>query len=338
MKTARILTFALLLSCLCSCLRGPKGPWHDGSPLRCAISMNGSASGGPLLCGYNYDLAQWYAEDSGRNAKIRLAGSREAVLDSLRKGDLDLVIFPWKDSVATDSTLVYIPSDSCGIWVFNSAREIESVKAAEWMKAFRSRPDYPVIRQPYFDIYNPMRRVSADFISPYDSLFRVYADTLGWDWKLLAAMVYQESKFRIEVRSQQGALGLMQLLPETARHYGCKNPVDPEENIKAATEMLLKIRERYRKTAATPDDLTKYTLAAYNAGTGRMKDCISYARHRGIDVSRWENVAAVIPEMKHESIDTLDAIQHGRFHGGDETVSYVRQVSRYYERYRHICP
>ena len=334
-----LIAAAVLLFCVPSCVRGTQDPWHDGTPLRGAISLTGKDdTGRSLLCGYNYDLAKWFAHSSGRKAELRIAGRKEAILDSLKRGDLDIVIFPYLDSLETDSTLVSIPSDSCGIWVFSSSREIEAQKAAEWQKEFRSRPDYPIIRQPYFDIYNPMKRVSADFISPYDSLLRAYADTLDWDWKLLAAMVYQESKFRIEARSPQGAAGLMQLVPATARHYGCHNPLDPEENIRAATLMLLKVRERYTKIAANSDELTKYTLAAYNAGTGRLKDCISFARHMGADVSRWENVAAVIPEMKTGSVDSLSAIRHGRFHGGRETISYVRRVRAFHDRYIHICP
>ncbi|MBR4809066.1 MAG: transglycosylase SLT domain-containing protein [Bacteroidales bacterium] len=336
MKAVRTVIAILVLACIASCNRN-EDPWHDGTPLRCAVSMLDSDTGSELRCGYNYELLSRYASVTGRKAAIRLALHKEAVLDSLRSGDLDVIAFPWKDSIGPDSTLIEIMADSCGIWVFPSSRAVEAEKAVQWLRDFRSGPDHPVIRQPFFDVYNPMTRVSADFISPYDSLLRVYADTLGWDWKLLAAVVYQESKFKIEARSGRGASGLMQLLPDTARHFGCSNSLDPEDNIRAGVRMLLAVRERYRKMAATPDDLTKFTLAGYNAGTGRLKDCINYARHLGVDVSRWENIAAVIPDMQHDSIAALDTIKLGTFSGGYETVSYVRKVRRFHERYTHIC-
>ena len=336
MKAARIAIAILAIACAASCNRS-EDPWHDGTPLRGAVSLSGSEPGYELLCGYNYELISRYAAHSGRKAEIRLAAHKEAILDSLRSGDLDVVAFPWQDSIAMDSTLVQIASDSCGVWVFSSSREVEAGKAAEWLAEFRARPDYPIIRQPFFDIYNPLTRVSADFISPYDSLLRVYADTLGWDWKMLAALVYQESKFKIEARSARGAAGLMQLLPDTAHHFGCDNVLDPEQNIRAGVKMLLAVRSRYRKLAANPDELTKFTLAGYNAGTGRLRDCINYARHLGVDVSYWDNIAAVIPDMQHDSIAALDTIKHGTFSGGRETVSYVRKVRRYHNRYTHIC-
>ena len=335
MRAIRIATAILAVALAISCNRGD-GPWHDGSPLRGAVSLLGAEPGSDLLCGYNYELISRYAAHSGRNAEIRLAAHKEAVFDSLRNGSLDIVSFPWLSAIETDSTLLQIEADSCGVWVFSADRAVEADKAAEWLAGFRERPDYPVIRKPFFDIYNPHMRDSAEFISPYDSLLRVYADTLGWDWKLLAAVVYQESKFQIEARSARGAAGLMQLLPHTARHFGCNNALDPEQNIRAGVGMLLAVRNRYTKIAANPEELTKFTLAGYNAGTGRLRDCINYARHLGVDISRWENIAAVIPDMQHDSIAALDTIKYGRFQGGAETVSYVRKVRRYHERYKRI--
>lgn len=337
MKAPRTIALLCAVLCILSCRRH-EAPWHDGSPLLGAISLDGDDSGPELRCGYSYDLLGRYARQTGRVASVRLANKRESVLDSLRAGALDVVAFPFRDSVGIDSTLLMIPADSCGIWVFSSGSEVEAGKAAEWIRQFRMKPDYPRIRQSFFDIYNPHKRVSADFISPYDSLLRVYADTLGWDWKLLAAMLYQESRFRIEARSGRGAAGLMQLVPDTAEHFGCTNTLDPEENIRAGVSMLLAVRERFKRIAANQEELTKYTLAGYNAGTGRLKDCINYARHLGADVSRWDNVSAVIPHMQHDSIAALDHIKHGTFEGGIETMSYVRKVRAIHERYRHICP
>ena len=328
-----VLCMAGLLSCR------HEAPWHDGSPLTGVISLEGDQPGGPLHCGFSYDLLKRFAKSTGRQAHISLDAPGYSALDSLRSGALDVVAFPCLDSIpAADTCFIQVPLDSCGVWVFSSNSEIQARKAAQWLADFVRQPEYPLFRQPYFDIYNPLKRVSADFISPYDSLFRVYADSLDWDWKLLAALVYQESRFRIEVRSPRGASGLMQLLPETSSHYGCSNPLDPEENIRAGVKMLKAVEKRYKRVAATPEELTKFTLAAYNAGTGRVKDCINYARHSGIDPSKWENVAAVIPEMKQDSVATLHNMKHGAFHGGRETISYVRQVRAYHSRYRHICP
>lgn len=327
-------SLSLCLICLAACVRTPI---HDGTPLNCAISLSGRVVSDELLFGYNYELVNRFAKAEGRHAKIRLAGRRESVLDSLKHGKLDLVVLPFIDSLQTDSLLVWQQADSCGIWVFAATDKPQADFAAQWFNEFRTQEEYACIRQPFMDIYNPMKRVSADFISPYDSLIRVYADTLGWDWKLLAALVYQESRFHIEARSPKGASGLMQLIPQTAEHFGCKDLLNPEENIKAGVLMLKSVEKKYKRIAANRTELAKYTLAAYNAGATRLKDCINYARHLGTDISYWDSVAAVIPDMRHDSVAALDTIKLGRFNG-HETVYYVRRVYNYYERYRHICP
>ena len=324
---------AALLFCLSSCKEEKQ---HSPEPLSCAISLSGrEINGTSLLCGYNHFLLQRFASGSGRKAAIRLAGSRESLLDSLRSGSVDVVSFPYIDSLAQDSTLLAISVDSCGLWVF-SARDGQAERASRWLDEYRSSEGYAASREPYFDMYNPMKRDSAAFISPYDSLIRAWADTLGWDWHMLAALIYKESRFHIEARSQMGAEGLMQLRPRTSMLFGCTDALDPAQNIGAGARLLMSLRSRYSKTASG-EELTKYTLAAYNAGTGRIKDCISHARHLGVDVSRWENVAEVIPQMQDDSIASLGHISLGRFNGR-ETVSFVRQVYSYSNRYRQICP
>lgn len=326
----------VLLACFVSCKERERN--HGAAPVECEISLEGRELGSAtLLCGYNHMLLRRFAESHKRPAAISLARSREAALDSLRNGNLDIVVLPYIDSLPPDSTLVTIGTDSCGLWVFSAEASDAASDAASWFKKYRKAPDYAIVRQPYFDLYNPLKRVSADFISPYDSLIRAYADTLGWDWKLLAALIYQESKFRIEARSQAGAAGLMQLLPDTARHFGCTDILDPESSIAAGAKMLLALRERYKGLAANEEELTKFTLAAYNAGSGRLKDCINHARHMHKDVAYWENVASVIPQMQDDSVAALGHIKHGRFNGR-ETVGFVRQIFTYSKRYHHICP
>ena len=342
MRKVRLLSALLLCMLAVAACRFGRNK-KDTSPLRCAVSTEGAFSGRALLPGYNYELMRRFAASSGRKAEIRLTSGLSQVLDSLRHGKLDVLALPYADSItiesalAADSTLAWCLADSCGIWVF-SADSLHDVREAErWFRNYTMEPDYALIRQPFIDLYNPLTRVSADFISPYDSLIRAHADTLGWDWKLLAALIYQESRFRIEAYSPAGAHGLMQLLPKVARKYGCKDRLDPEENIRAGVLLLKALEDKYKDIAADPAELTKFTLAAYNAGTGRMQDCISYARHLGVDVSHWENIAAVIPDMQNDSIAGLDAIQHGTFNGR-ETISFVRQIAAYHKRYQHICP
>src|SRR5690606_16819394 len=85
-------------------------------------------------------------------------------------------------------------------------------------------------------------------ISIYDDLIKTKAKELGWDWKLLASMIYQESVFIPDTESWAGAQGLMQLMPSTGKYYGAKNLFDPAQNMSAGVNFLKFLDKQWSKT------------------------------------------------------------------------------------------
>ena len=170
-------------------------------------------------------------------------------------------------------------------------------------------------------------------ISPYDSLIKVYSDSAGLDWRLVAAVIYHESKFDNDVRSHRGATGLMQMMPSTAEWLGAGDISDPIEGVRVGTLYLKRIHNAYRNHTDDPVERLKFALAAYNAGVGRIQDCIKFAAIRGVDSSSWDNLVALIPEMNDDSILEIDTIKFGKFKG-DETIAYVENVLSKYEQYK----
>ena len=112
-------------------------------------------------------------------------------------------------------------------------------------------------------------------ISPYDSLIKVYSDSVGLDWRLVAAVIYHESGFDNDVRSRRGATGLMQMMPSTAEWLGAGDISDPIEGVRIGTIYLKRIHNAYRNHTDDPVERMKFALAAYNAGVGRIQDCIN---------------------------------------------------------------
>ena len=170
-------------------------------------------------------------------------------------------------------------------------------------------------------------------ISPYDSLIKVYSDSAGLDWRLVAAVIYHESKFDNDVRSHRGATGLMQMMPSTAEWLGAGDISDPIEGVRVGTLYLKRIHNAYRNHTDDPVERLKFALAAYNAGVGRIQDCIKFAAIRGVDSSSWDNIVALIPEMNDDAILEIDTIKFGKFKG-DETIAYVENVLSKYEQYK----
>ena len=178
------------------------------------------------------------------------------------------------------------------------------------------------------------RGMCADYIiSPYDSIIKVYSDSAGLDWRLVAAIIYHESKFDNDVKSHRGASGLMQMMPSTAEWLGADDVTDPIEGVRVGTLYLKQLHRAYRGHTSDPDERMKFALAAYNAGMGRIRDCINYARYKGVDSSSWDNIVALIPEMSSDEILELDTIKFGKFKG-DETIAYVEKVLDKFEQYK----
>ena len=103
-----------------------------------------------------------------------------------------------------------------------------------WLNYFSATEEYESVCRRYFNSTNPIKRaqrgIIAENVSPYDNLLKKHAAELGWDWRMLAAVVYQESKFSINSRSHRGATGLMQVMPGNGVKYGVTDLINPEYN------------------------------------------------------------------------------------------------------------
>ncbi len=179
-------------------------------------------------------------------------------------------------------------------------------------------------------------RTTRSTISPYDDMIKYYSREMGWDWRLLAAVIKKESRFCIGTYSSRGAMGLMQVLPSTAAIFGVTDCYSPSENVKAGTAFLSEIKANYESMGLDSANVVKFTLAAYNAGQSRIRDCILFAREQGTDSAVWDSVARVIPLMSlPEYYEQADYLRHGPF-SGKETLTYVRDILDSYDEYRKV--
>lgn len=170
--------------------------------------------------------------------------------------------------------------------------------------------------------------------SYYDDLFIRYAPLSGMDWKLLAAIAYNESAFNPNATSPMGAMGLMQLMPSTARQYGASNPYDPEQSVRASAKLIANLLAHY---ANVPDlnERINFMVAAYNAGPGHVDDARRLAEKRGKDKNVWkDNVDDFVLYMSNPEYYNDPVVRHGYFRGG-ETYNYVNYVRSDWERFKN---
>ena len=165
---------------------------------------------------------------------------------------------------------------------------------------------------------------SAEEMRKFDAtinLFRKYGDRYSFDALLIIAQGYQESRLDQKVRSPVGAVGVMQVMPQTGHAMKVGNIVEMEPNVHAGVKYIASIRDKY--FADLPmDDLNKslFAFAAYNAGPSRIKSLRNLAEKRGLDPNVW-----------FDNVEIIAAEKIGR-----ETVTYVRNIYKYYISYRLV--
>lgn len=168
--------------------------------------------------------------------------------------------------------------------------------------------------------------LGADSISPYDSLFQLHAESNSWNWKLLAAVAYKESRFDTAAVSYMGAGGLMQMMPATAAMMGVTKGSGLDGHIKGASDYLGKLDAIWRKSVSSGDQRLKFVLASYNAGPGHVRDAQRLAEDLGLDPHRWDgNVERAIVLLNRPRYFTAPGIKTGYCRGQD-TYWYVRDV------------
>lgn len=169
---------------------------------------------------------------------------------------------------------------------------------------------------------NPLSGVAGSKVGEYRALFKKYADQYGFDWQLILAMAYQESGLDPEIKSDGGAIGLMQIRPSTAAdpNVGITNVYSLENNIHAAVKYLDFLRRRYFSDGnIRPRDRVRFALAAYNAGPAAIRRAREKAAAMNLDPDRW------FRNVEHAVLIMI----------GNETVRYVSNINKYYVIYKN---
>ena len=180
--------------------------------------------------------------------------------------------------------------------------------------------------------------LSSGKISNYDEYFKEYSQFIEWDWRLLASLAYQESRFNPRARSWAGAFGLMQLMPTTARRFGVNWNSSPEEQIRAGVEFIQWLEKRFIDNIPEPEERIKFVLASYNVGYGHVMDAIALAGKYGKDPEVWSDNVESCLLMKSNPKYYKDPIVNYGYCRGIETCKFVIEVIERYEHYTNIIP
>ncbi|MDE6483798.1 MAG: transporter substrate-binding domain-containing protein [Duncaniella sp.] len=230
-------------------------------------------------------------------------------------------------------------------WAVSPSRPWLADSINAWIKQDNSRRDLARIHRRYFELSKKNEQyelqqtidLSRGYISEFDDLFRKYSREIGWDWRLLAAQGYVESRFDPTLVSWAGARGVMQVMPSTARayHHDPEELIDNEVSIAIAAEMISDLDKAFQARVPDPQERLKFIVGAYNSGLAHIFDAIALAKKYGYDPQVWDgNVARAVLMKSHPEYYNDPVCKYGYFRG-QQTFEYVNRVFDFYTEARH---
>jgi membrane-bound lytic murein transglycosylase F len=272
----------------------------------------------------------------------------EDLIEMVAKGEIDYTISD--NNVANLSAISFSNIDvntpvsliQRAAWAVkkNSSALLDTIN--HWLDSIKNTGYFAITYNKYFkDRYAYKRRVKSDLISvkgnkisKYDDLIKKYLEDLNWDWLIVASQIFQESQFDPNANSWAGAIGLMQLLPSTAKMYGITDLYNPESNIRAGTKFLSYLDSYWRKFIPDSLEIIKFVLASYNIGLGHIQDAQNLSKKYGADPFVWnDNVEYYLLKKSKPKYYNDEVVKNG-YSRGRETVDYVNEIFERYEHYK----
>jgi membrane-bound lytic murein transglycosylase F len=287
-------------------------------------------------CGYQFELFKIFSTDKKIDLEFRLV-SDSTRCEMLKNCEIDIAVF--SDGLYNLQTMVFgkhpdlcstIPLDDTvkSVWLVRESDMNFLLLINLWAGHLKEQCTYENLQRKYFGRKYDKK---TGILSPYDKLLKKYSAEIGWDWRLLGAIVYNESRFRPDVVSPSGATGLMQLMPVTAKHWGVNDVYNPEENIRGGVKLINFLWKSYGKKELLEEERIKFVLASYNAGHGRVEKCRRIAASRGLNPNLWSDVNLVFPILNDSKFNTSESKI-----GGKETINFVNKVLESYSHYQRL--
>ncbi|MFP3860023.1 MAG: transglycosylase SLT domain-containing protein [Bacteroidales bacterium] len=276
--------------------------------------------------------------------------SEEQLISLVERGEIDYTVCD--ENIAKVNSTYYpdidietaISFSQNVAWGVPQGADSLLASANSWLINFKNTLDYALIYNKYFrnrksaliwgsEYYT----LSSGRISQYDDLIKKYSKEIDWDWRLLASLIYQESRFNPKARSWAGAYGLMQLMPSVIQRFNVHDRLSPEDNIRGGVEFIEWLEERYEKRGILDkQQLTKFVLASYNVGLGHILDARRLAEKYDKDPDVWDNNVEEFILKKSDPEYYNDEVVYYGYARGSETYNYVRQILERYEHYLNL--
>jgi membrane-bound lytic murein transglycosylase F len=214
----------------------------------------------------------------------------------------------------------------------------------KWLKSFKKTAKFKRIYQKYYLNNRSIHIVNEGFhslkggqFSVYDNVIKKESQKYGLDWRLVASIIYQESRFSPDVQSWAGAVGLMQLMPETAQSFGVDTTriTSPRENIRGGLKFLEWLNNQLKEQVPDQEERLRFVLASYNVGLGHVLDAMRLAEKYGKNPQKWDDVSYYLLNKSKPKFFNDPVVKYG-YCRGEEPYNYVNEILERYEHYKNV--
>ncbi len=277
--------------------------------------------------------------------------SGEELVEMVAEGLIDYTVI--EDNVAKINTDFFANLDASLALSVNQkmafgmrkSSHLLKAKLDDWLLKFKKKGVFSHIYRRYFETkYVGFEETEQSFvaldgthISEFDDFFREAGKKSGWDWRMLSAIAYQESKFNPKAQAFGGAYGMMQFMPNTGPKFGVFPDSDPLTQIMGGA-MKLQADEKSWSMVKDPLQRKKFALASYNSGRGHILDAQRLATKHGLNPNKWDdNVETMMLNLSKQEYYQDEVVKHGMVRS-KTTYNYVREVMERYTEWAEIYP
>lgn len=292
--------------------------------------------------GTQYLMCEKFAQKIGVSLRVDICRSVDEMVKKFKSGDADMIVYPIPTSTKGIIPCGYSTEQGKLSWAVRDGNTELADSIKNWYKpeiaanVKREERELFSTQSIHRHVYAPMLNTQAGIISNYDHLFKRYAPIARWDWRLLAAQCYQESCFDPKAYSWAGAKGLMQIMPETARHLGLAESevYEPEQNIYAAVRYINELNSHFTDIR-NPEERKFFILASYNGGFFHIRDAMALAKKNGKNPHKWTHVAEYVLKLSTPEYYNDPVVKYG-YMRGSETANYVSAIYSRWQKYRGV--
>jgi len=300
-----------------------------------------------------YNRLKNLSEEIGGDIEIQeVAGNFtvEQMIEKVAEGEIDYTVAD--EHVAKINQAYYrninintaLSLDQRVAWGVRKESADLQIAIDNWLNDFKKTVDFRVIYLKYYGntklfrnrVQNRLFTSKSGKLSDYDAIVKQKAEIVGWDWRLITSLIYQESRFNPQARSWVGAQGLMQLMPSTSAEYGLDSNASVSQNIEAGIRYLNWIENQFVEKVPDSIERQKFVIASYNVGLGHVFDAIRLAESRDLDPERWEDNVAEMLLKKSDPDYYQDSVVHYGYCRGREPYHYVKEIYNRYHDYLNV--